>query len=208
MFAVPPRPNRFFGVAIGVVTNIKDPDALGRVKLALPWLAPDLETDWARVAMPMAGAGFGTWFVPDVNSEVLVAFEHGSLEAPFVLGVLWNGKDKPPETMDSRGANDVRTVRSRSGHVVRLVDSQGGEKIEIIDKAQKNSIVIDTAKNSVTISAASDIVLRSTGGKVTISGKAGVEVVSDSELKLTARAKSELSASGPLVLKGGVVNIN
>jgi len=73
---------RYFGVAFGIVTNNNDPEGLGRVKVALPWLADQAETDWARVVSPMAGPERGVWFLPEVDDEVLVAFEHGSPSAP------------------------------------------------------------------------------------------------------------------------------
>ena len=207
LLGAPEDEGRFYGVAIGVVTNLKDPKAWGRVKLKLPWLAEDVETDWARVAMPMAGPGFGTWFMPEVNTEVLVAFEHGSLEHPYVIGSLWNGKASSPPH-DRSGKNDVRSITSRSGHRIRLVDTKGEESIEIVDRSGKNSIVVDTVQNSVTISAEGDIAIRSTKGKVTLHGKAGVEVGTDAALTLQGKAKAELTSSGQLVVKGAIVNIN
>ena len=133
--------SRFYGVALGVVTNNKDPDKLGRVKVKLPWMDEQAESYWARIVSPMAGKERGFFFLPEVDDEVLVAFEHGDPEHPFVMGALWNGKDKPPLD-NADGKNDVRVIKSRSGHVIRLTDKQGEEKIEIVDKSTKNSIVI------------------------------------------------------------------
>ena len=175
-----------WGLVIGVVTNNKDPDGLGRVKVALPWLADGFETDWARVASPMAGPARGLYLLPEVDDEVLVGFEHGRPDAPFVLGALWNGKDKPPET-NSDGKNDRRSLTSRSGHVIRLTDTKGEERIEILDKSGKNSVVIDTKTNTVTVSADTDVVVRATKGKLTLSGDGGVEISS---------AKGDVKVSG------------
>jgi phage baseplate assembly protein V len=197
---------RYYGVAIGVVTNNKDPDGLGRVKACLPWMDDSVETDWARVVAPMAGAGRGIYFLPEVNDEVLVAFEHGNPDTPYVLGGLWNGQDKPPEA-NSDGKNDVRTIRSRSGNVIRLTDTDGESKIEIIDSSAKNSIVISAHDNSITIAAAGDITITSSDGKLKLSGN-GVEITSTSTVKLQASQNAEVTASGELTLKGQVVNIN
>jgi phage baseplate assembly protein V len=197
---------RYYGVAIGVVTNNKDPDGLGRVKASLPWMDDQVETNWARVAAPMAGAGRGIYFLPEVNDEVLVAFEHGNPDTPYVLGGLWNGQDKPPEA-NGNGKNDVRTIRSRSGNVIRLTDTDGGSKIEIIDSSTKNSIVISAKDNSITIAAAGDITIASSGGKLKLSGNS-VEITSTSTVKVQASQNTEVTASGQLTLKGQVVNIN
>jgi phage baseplate assembly protein V len=197
---------RFFGVTIGVVTNNKDPDGLGRVKTSLPWMADQVETDWARVVTPMAGPGRGIYFLPEVNDEVLVAFEHGNPDTPYVLGGLWNGKDKPPES-NSDGKNNLRAIRSRSGNVIRLTDTDGDAKIEIVDSSGKNSIVIRAKDNSITITAAGDVTVQSNNGKLKLSGN-GVEITSTSTVKIEASQNADLKASGQLNIKGSVVNIN
>jgi len=198
--------SRYYGVAFAIVTNNKDPEGLGRVKVKLPWMADNAESDWARVVTPMAGAGRGLYFLPEVDDEVLVAFEHGSLEAPYVLGALWNGKDKPPES-NADGKNNLRTIKSRSGHVIRLTDKGGEEKIEIIDKSAKNSIVISTKDNTVTITADADVTIQSDKGKLKLSGN-GVEITSKAAVKIEASQNMDLKAGPQLNIKGGMVNIN
>ena len=198
--------SRFYGVAFGIVTNNKDPDGLGRVKLKLPWMDDKAESDWARVATPMAGAGRGFFCLPEVDDEVLVAFEHGSPERPYVLGALWNGKDKPPET-NSDGKNNLRTIKSRSGHVIRLTDKDGDEKIEIIDKSAKNSIVISTKDNTITITADADVSIQAGKGKLKLSGN-GVEITSKAAVKIEASQNMDLKAGPQLNIKGQMVNIN
>ena len=195
----------FQGVAIGIVTNNRDPEGLGRVKVTLPWLADDAETDWARVAVPMAGAGRGFWFLPEVDDEVLVAFEHGNPEVAYVVGALWNGKDEPPVT-NSDGRNDVRVIRSRSGHVIRLTDTAGDERIEIVDKSAGNSIVISTKDNRITITSKADVVI-SAGGKLRLTGN-GVEIVSKADVNVQAKSALAVKSSGRLDIKGSQVNIN
>ena len=97
---------RWYGAFPALVTDINDPEGLGRVKIALPW-SPDTagaryET-WARLATFMAGNNRGSWFIPDVDDEVLIVFEGGDPRRPYVIGSLWNGKDSPPESMDGAG---------------------------------------------------------------------------------------------------------
>src|SRR6266705_6092195 len=109
---------RWYGVFPALVTDIKDADGQGHVKVSLPW-SPDSGGGryecWARLATMMGGNNRGTWFIPDTNDEVLVAFEGGNPRRPYVVGALWNGQDKPPEQMDSAGENNLKTILSRQG---------------------------------------------------------------------------------------------
>jgi uncharacterized protein involved in type VI secretion and phage assembly len=196
---------RILGVVSARVTANNDPDGLGRVRLKYPWLDDQLESGWARLAVPMAGAERGLHLLPEVDDEVLVAFAQGDPNAPYVIGALWNSAAKPPET-NTDGKNDRRTLKSRSGHVVRLVDTDGKERIEIADKSGTQRIVLDTATRSVTIEADGDLAITSANGKLTLKG-ATVEIAADGQL--TAKgAQSELRASGPLKVKGATVDIN
>ncbi|GIK37853.1 MAG: hypothetical protein BroJett011_16860 [Chloroflexota bacterium] len=144
------------GLTIGLVTNNRDPEGMGRVKLKFPWLSEQEESTWARISSPMAGDGRGFFYLPEINDEVLVAFEHGDIHRPYVLGVLW-GKDKPPLSAEEAVGGDKkvnkRILKSRSGHRIVLDDTAGQEKIEIIDKSGNNSVVINTATNNITIQA-------------------------------------------------------
>ncbi len=170
------------GVAAGIVTNNQDPDGLGRVKIKFPWLSDDNETDWVRIATLMAGSERGSFFLPEVGDEVLVAFEHGDINHPYVIGALWNGVATPPET-NSDGQNNIRKIRSRSGHEIIfndddtakqekieihtnaghkivLDDTSGQEKIEIIDKTGSNKMTIDSVRNSVNIESAMQLKIK------------------------------------------------
>jgi uncharacterized protein involved in type VI secretion and phage assembly len=196
---------RVFGVVTGIVTSNGDPEGLGRVKVKFPWLADDHESWWARVAAPMAAAQLGTFFLPAVNDEVLVAFEHGDMRFPYVVGSLWNANAKPPEAKEDQP--HVQTIKSRSGHTIRLDDSDGAEQIAIVDKSGKDSVVFDAAKNTITIAADADIEITSSSGKLTLSGN-GVEITSQAGVKITASANLDLTADGQTNVKGSVVNLN
>ena len=115
--------SQFSGVCTAVVIDNVDPDNVGRVKVRLPQLGGPGKKGaeaWARIATLMAGNNRGTWFIPDVNDEVLVAFEAGDTRRPFVIGALWNGTDSPPETMDA--SNSKKVVRTRGGVKITLDD--------------------------------------------------------------------------------------
>jgi uncharacterized protein involved in type VI secretion and phage assembly len=84
------------GVAIAIVTQNRDPDGLGRVKVRFPWYENSNESYWARIAVPMAGKKQGTYFLPERDQEVLVAFEREDVRFPYVIGALWNAKARPP----------------------------------------------------------------------------------------------------------------
>jgi len=197
---------RFFGVVVGIVTNNRDPEKLHRIKVRFPWINQDDESHWARVATPMAGNGRGFYCLPEVDDEVLLAFEHGSVEHPYVIGALWNGKDEPHENNDD-GNNDTRSFKSRSGHLIRLFDKAGDEHIEIIDKTGSNKIVINTSDNSISIAAKGDIAIGSQTGKVSITGS-GVEIKSQAGVQVQAAQSVDVTASGNLNIKGAMINLN
>lgn len=198
--------SRVSGVVVGVVTNIQDPAGLGRVKVKFPWLSDSEESYWARVATPMAGKDRGFYFLPEVEDEVLMAFEHGDARFPYVLGALWNGQDKPPEKNDD-GKNNIRSIKSRSGHVVRLDDTNGKEKIEIVDKSGQNSMIFDTGNNTIKITSNKDITLSAAQGTITIEAQK-IQIKSKADISIEASAGMDMKASGTMNIKGATVNIN
>lgn len=105
------------GVVIGVVKEIDG--ALGRIRVDFPWLSPPQRSDWASIAAPMAGNARGVYFMPEIDDEVLVAFLHGRLAHPYVVGFLWNGRDRPPTSDPS-----LRTIHSKNGHKISLYDPE------------------------------------------------------------------------------------
>ncbi len=192
------------GVVPGIVTNNHDPDGLGRVKLKFPWLSDDNETGWLRIATLMAGGDRGSFFLPEVGDEVLVAFEHGDINHPYVIGALWNGVDKPPET-NADGKNNIRKIKSRSGHEIIfndddtakkekieihtkaghkivLDDSAGQEKIEIIDKTGSNKMTIDSVQNSINIESAMQLKIKA--NMVEIEGTTSLTLKSNAVLTI------------------------
>jgi phage protein D/phage baseplate assembly protein gpV len=214
---------KWSGVVTAIVTANDDQDGkMGRVKVKFPWLDGQLESTWARVAGVGAGKDCGLYWLPEVNDEVLVAFEHGSFDHPYVIGSLWNGKDAPPESapVDS-GKVILRTLKTTGGHIIRLNDKQGEEKIEIIDSKSNTSIVMDTTNKKITINSKGDYEVTATGNiTIKATGNVDIEATGNMTLKganvsieasaqLNAKgATGTIQASGPMAVKGAVVNIN
>jgi phage protein D len=161
-----PSPNqreRFYGVAVAKVeANHVDPTEgppMAKVKVSFPWLSDKVESGFARCAAPSAGDGTGVYFLPDIGDEVLVAFEHGDLGKPVIIGSLWNGKHLPPQS-NTDGLNRIRTIKTKS-HTILLDDTKGMEKIQIKDSA--GSEVTLGPNGKVSITAFSDLALKATG---------------------------------------------
>lgn len=195
---------RLPGVAVGVVTSNADPERLARVKVRFPALSETVESAWASVVTPMAGPERGVYLVPEEGDTVLVAFEQGDVNRPFVLGAFWSRAQKPPQVESQH--NDVRQLRSRSGHVVRLDDTDGAERIQIVDKSGRNTVTIDTATNTITIAADGDIELTAQGA-LKLTGRE-VSVTARQELSLSADQRAELTSTGALTVRGSTVDIN
>jgi uncharacterized protein involved in type VI secretion and phage assembly len=200
-----PNSEKTYGVVVGIVTNNQDPDKMGRVRVKFPWLSDDHESWWARIATPMAGGKRGIYFLPEVNDEVLVAFEHGDVRFPYVVGALWNGKDAPPTTNDN-GQNNIREIKSRSGHIIRLDDTSGNEKVEILDRTGNNSLTIKTSDNSITLTCNGRMKLEAMG--IDISSRADVNIEAQTTMSVKASATMDINANATMAIKGAMVNIN
>jgi uncharacterized protein involved in type VI secretion and phage assembly len=140
------------GVMPATVTDVHDPDGLGRVRVSYSWVEEG-QTDafWAPVATLMSGGGRGSWIMPEVGDEVLVAFEHGDINHPYVIGFLWNGKDKPPATDPQR-----RLLHSVNGHEIELYDPG-------VKDGDKGYIRISDAHGNLIELSNAEIVIRSVG---------------------------------------------
>ena len=168
----------WYGVYPALVMDIKDPDGQGRVKISLPW-SPDGSSAryeaWARLATLMGGNNRGSWFIPDVNDEVLVSFAAGDPRWPFVLGSLWNGTDKSPQAMDGAGNNNLKVLRSRNGVKITLDDQNGQEKL-LMETPGGQKVTLQDGPGMIEIqdSNGNSIKLESSG--ITINASAKVTV--------------------------------
>ncbi len=207
---------RIRGVVVGIVTNLSDPDDFGRVKVKFPWMpkadGADIESTWCRIASSMTGASRGMYFLPEVNDEVLVAFEQDDVAFPYILGGLWNKTDKPPLAIGdavASGKVKQRIIKSTSGHVIILDDTQGSEKITIKDKTTKNEFTIDSASNTITlttddkltVTAKGAISIKSSGGDMTLEAK-NVNVKAQQDVKLEATKTMSLKATSSCTVEG------
>lgn len=181
--------HRLYGVYPALVSDVQDPDAQGRVQIRLPFVE---ENDgagalaWARLSTLMAGGDRGTWFIPEVGDEVLVAFTAGDPRRPVVIGALWNGVDAPPETMDSQ--NNVRSVTSRAGHKLTFDDSAGAEKVVLETQGGHTLTLDDAAGGTVTLE-------HSNGARITIDVVGNVEITANVKVRIQAPAGLDITAA-------------
>jgi len=222
-----------YGVVVGIVTNTKDPEDLARVKVKYPTISDQLESNWVRLVNPMAGHNRGFEFIPEVNDEVLVAFEYNDLNKPYILGALWNGKDKPPVTskdaandkgvnkriiktrsghtiaLDDTDKKEQISIISKSGHTITLDDTEKAEKISVIDKTKKNSVVIDSANNTLTMKADGNIIIDTpkdvtiTGNNINLKATANAKIEAGQNLEASGGTKATVKATAGLELNGG-----
>ncbi len=220
------------GVVIGQVSDNRDPEKLGRVRLTFPWLNDDFVSDWARTVQPGAGKNRGAVIVSEVGDEVLVAFEQGSFQRPYVLGGLHNGVDTLPkgdvELVDaSSGAIDRRAFVSRTGHALEMLEAaSGAQGIKIrtgdgklfLDLDQKQTKITVHSDGTVTVEAKKGVTvdagtgsLRLVGQDVAIEAKTGVKVdggagevkVNSSTAVSVQGATVSLNGSASTEVKGG-----
>lgn len=215
-------------VVVGVVSNVgKDAEA-GMVKVKLPSIGDNLESAWARVVTPGGGATRGLQLMPSVDDEVLVVFENGDMRRPFVLGGLWNPKDKMPFPGFVTGSDVTEwTLRDRVGHTLSFRGGSGDNKrnVEVLladgktklflgqDKVELwandgKTLQLKSGQGSITITANGDIEIK--GTKITITGTqeiaakaTTVKVNADATMLLQAQATLEIKASASAKLDGG-----
>ncbi|CAN1210840.1 Gp5/Type VI secretion system Vgr protein OB-fold domain-containing protein [Tumidithrix helvetica PCC 7403] len=191
---------------VGLVTNNVDPKKLGRVKVKFPTLTEAHESDWARVVGVGAGPNRGFDCLPEINDEVLVAFEHGDIHRPYVIGGVWNGTDAPPETVDNSVADGtvrLRTFKTRTGHILQFVEEDkgastkgiylttvGGHKVSMNDTDEGKLIEIKTSgghqvqlddqnqnkKVLIQTTGGQKMEMLDTGNKITIQASENIEI--------------------------------
>lgn len=184
-----------FGIYVGRVIDIQDPEGLGRVRVtipSLPELRPVSET-WARLATLFAGNDRGSWFIPEVEDEVVVAFERGDLRDPIVLGSLWNDKDRPPASVDPASANERKVIRSREGLQISLVDHKGQAHV-VIETPDGQAIALRDGPGSIEVTDSNGNSLKLESSGVTIQAAA----------KVTIRAAQIEVSAGMLTIDAGM----
>ncbi len=220
------RDARFLGVTVGIVTDIEDPEKLGRIKVKLLNRdTSEYETDFIRIVTPMSGKQWGMFFFPEIGDEVLVAFSDGDAVRPYVIGSLWNQNYKPPvEIKDKK--NTIRKIKTKNGHEIIFKDEDDKDSIEIKtpklltisledekevikikDKSGKNLVQIDSKNGIVNVTAEKKIVIKSGNSTMKLDGNGNsVSIESSQSLKLKSQQIS-IEAKSMLDIKASS-NIN
>ncbi|MFC9858492.1 MULTISPECIES: VgrG-related protein [unclassified Streptomyces] len=228
--------SRCAGLVSGTVTDTQDPEGSGRVKVRFPWLSDEYASDWARTAQS-GGTGGGEAFIPEVGDEVLVGFEHGHLDRPYVLAGLYNGKDRPGgggapagdsgtpaggggggELVDpTSGAVNRRTFASKSGNQLELLDAANGPQgVRLrtgdgkltIDLDRKGTAIVINSDGSVTIEAKERVSITAAKGVALDAGRGLLQLAGDS-VTLTSRSGVSVDGgNGKVALStGGAVEV-
>jgi phage baseplate assembly protein V len=199
---------RIYGVAVAEVIANVDATGLGRVQVRFPWL-PGIEP-WARVATLFAGPARGSWFIPQPGDEVLVAFHHGDIREPYVVGALWNGRDRPPAAAPT-DATGKRILRTPRGHEIVFDDDAQSititsatrqtitmtpQKIEMATEGGKAKVTVETAGR---VAVASSVAIELKAPSITLDGKV---------VDVNATATATLNGDTACTIRGGVVSIN
>jgi phage protein D len=194
-------------VANALVTDVNDPLKQGRVRLRFPWLDDKYVSDWTRTVQ-LGGLGGGGVFPMDVNDEVLVAFDRGALDHPFVIGGLYNGRDKPTVVGDVPLHDTVRkkasrhTISDRDGNRMDLLSQKTRSRkqgVRLVSGDKQLTINLDRTNTEITVDSK---------GSVTITGSRSVSVEAGTDLSLSARRKVTIRSGGPLDIQGrGLVSV-
>lgn len=228
----------WYGVYPAIVTNINDSETnLARVKVKLPWFSDTIETDWARLAMPGAGgSGAGLLYNPQVNDEVLVVFEDGQFDRPYVIGGLWNTTNMPPVAaaadlvMD--GATRIRGLYMPDGAKIEFVQADKGrvkkgyylkdsvnnvinvnttDKFIEIKTNDGHSVKMDDTAKTVEVKTVNGLVVKmeDNSRKITLTAAAASVTMDGSANKISLSASNiEISGTASVTISGGMVKIN
>lgn len=204
------------GPVVGIVTNINDPEKQGKIKVKFPWLADDQESHWARIATPMAGKARGFHFLPEVNDEVLVMFEHGDMRRPIIIGSLWNGKDDPPVPPAlPRGRDDQilkggasvkqRLIKSTVGNMLIFNDDDSNPGVYMVGKSGA-FIMIDDKSGDEIISIKdktrkNQIEIWSKDNSIHVLCEGDIIVETKANLKATVQGKADIDVTGNITVK-------
>jgi type VI secretion system secreted protein VgrG len=218
-----------------IVKDNKDPEKLGRVRVNFFWQESNLMSPWIRITHPYAANKRGFYFIPEIDDEVLVDFEGGDAEKPFVAGSLYHGKNKPHEAWPNNKNSFKGIVTKNNLRIefdddkkITTIDTPGGNKVVISDDeksillSDQNQNTVELKPGGITLDSPKDIKITSKS-KITIDATSGVEISSVSDVKVTGmninqtanvgftakgNATAELSAAGQTTVKGGIVMIN
>jgi phage protein D len=197
-----------YGVVVGIVSNIKDPEGLSRIRLTFPWLSDKYETDWTRLAMPGAGESRGFMWLPEVGDEILVAFEQGDVRRPYGIGSLFNGKDKwkqGKEQYDSSGRVTRRGMRSGGKHSIGFFELPSNQGIYLVSGNNKLKILLNQTDSTINIESNGSIEI--TGSDIKVSASKTLELSAQTDLKIKAMSIS-IKADTTVDIDGAMITLN
>jgi uncharacterized protein involved in type VI secretion and phage assembly len=195
---------KVFEPVIGIVTDNKDPQKLGRVKVKMPILSEQDTSFWIPIVMMGAGKNRGWFFIPEVEDEVLVMFEHGDIDRAMVIGALWGGKDKPPDK--NPGDNPLRMIKSRAGSKITFDDKEN--KIVIEDGTGKGKITFDSNANKIIIEAlVGDVCFQAPKGEIQIVAKE-CEMTATESIEIHAGSNMSLGSDATVTFKSANVTMS
>jgi uncharacterized protein involved in type VI secretion and phage assembly len=166
----------YYGVYPAIVTNIVDPSRIGRIEVRFPWLGDDGDRDvrhWATLCTPYADAEQGLEMLPEVDSQVVVAFEAGNLRRPYIVGSTWNGRASLAH--DPRQTNNIRQIRTRADSRLEFDDDAAGAKVRVTMRSG-HKIVLDDSAQEITIQHALGGTVRLTAASIEVTANATVDV--------------------------------
>ncbi len=183
------------GLVIAVVSNVKDPESLGRVKVKFDGLDNAIESDWGRVATDSAGADRGAVFIPSVGDQVLVGFEGGDARRPVVLGGLYSKKDQIPPGTVVDGVVENQRITSRSGHVIELSDGKEDAKNHVLLRHATKQHSLRIGKDAATLEVPSGVpvTLKAGDASITMDKNGGVTIQGT---KITFKAQQDVAIEG------------
>ena len=185
---------RYFGVYPAIVTDLVDPDSLGRIEVKLPWLgaAGDEARAWATLLSPYADADQGLQVLPEVDSQVVVAFEAGVLRRPYIVGASWNGRATLPVAPEA--ANNKRVIKTRSGSLLEFDDSDGAVKVTLSTRSG-HKLTLSDAPQEVKLEHLN-------GCSITMNAGGQVKILATSTVDVTASA---VNVHAPMANFDGIV---
>mgnify|MGYP000987242519 CR=1 FL=1 len=197
-----------------VVKDNKDPEKLGRVRVQFLWQQEQddsLMTPWIRIAQPHGGGNKGFYFIPEMEEEVMVGFENGNAEKPYVTGTLYHGQAKPPESWYNDDDN-IKAIRTRSGHTIEFHDTEGEELIKIYDNEKDNFILTFStheqlikleSKGNIELYAQKDIIIDARENISITAGKNISETAEEENITVSAAKNIDESAGENNTIKVG-----
>ncbi len=224
--------NRIFGVVVAQVVANYDKDMPGRVCVTVPTRDKDAnELKWARVAMPSSGSGWGHYFLPEVGDQVLLAFEQGNIEKPYVIGCIPKDKDKIL-SKSADADNQFKKIVTKNGNTIYFEDHKEGDgdkdKVKIVTAKDGHRLELDNEKKLILLSdkdGKNHVKLETEAGRMEIvvekkltikvgdsielimNGSNGTVQLKSSKLKIETSGNIDASASGSVKISGSNISV-